>query len=76
MKIIAKIQISIRRLKWRRKLKSIPRWIKNQTPVTIRGSYLFHEEPTIILSYQPGELCVKVKGSDDMYEIWRIKRYK
>ena len=53
--------------------KEIKQAIEQKIPVLIDNSWLFSSEPTIILSVCGNPDYVKVKGSDDSYEIWRVK---
>jgi len=50
-----------------------------RVPIIIEGSYKFNKEPTHITSLKENYNCgglVKVEGSDDLYEGYRIRIFK
>ena len=54
-------------------LEDIQDAIDNRTPVIIDRSYLFSKKTTFIKSINGNPDFVMVEGSDDSYEIYRIK---
>lgn len=51
----------------------IQQFIDNKTPVFIDRSYYFLDKPTIILSFCGNPEFVKVEGSTDAYETYRLR---
>ena len=54
--------------------KEIQQAIDEKIPVLIERSWLFHDKPTTIIAFCGNDDYVRVEGSDNSYEIWRIRR--